>query len=240
VTDVLYQTARCLLPADGKVYVGTSEARLFALEGGELTPVEEFDRVEGRGDWFTPWGGPPDTRSLSRGPDGIVYANVHVGGVVRSTDGARWEPTIDINADVHQVLAHPDRPGTVLAAGARGLSVSRDGGATWETSDRGLHGAYCRAVALAGDTVLVTASTGPFTQRAAIYRRALDGDEPFERCTDGLPEWFGSNIDTHCLAASGDVAAFAADDAAYRSTDGGRSWERVGERLPSVRAVLLA
>ena len=40
-----------------------------------------------------------------------------------------------------------------------------------------------------------------------VYRRAIDGTGQFERCTDGLPEWFDDNVDTFCLAASGGSAA---------------------------------
>jgi len=39
-----------------------------------------------------------------------------------------WAPTVDIESDVHQVLAHPSRAEVVLAAAADGFGVSRDGG----------------------------------------------------------------------------------------------------------------
>src|SRR5207247_1570407 len=132
-----------------------------------------------------------------------LLANVHVGGVVRSTDGgAAWSPTIDIDADVHQVLAGPGA--TVVAAAAVGLCVSDDDGATWSVVDEGLHATYCRAVAIAGDTVVVSASTGHQGRQSALYRRPIAGPQrPFERCRDGLPEWFSDNVDTFCVAADG-------------------------------------
>jgi hypothetical protein len=104
------------------IHVGSSEARLFRLTGNTLAPVDAFD-AEGRDSWYTPWGGPPDTRSISEwGED--VYVNVHVGGVLHTGDnGATWTPTIDVDADVHQVAT---AEGLVLAAGARGLSMSVD------------------------------------------------------------------------------------------------------------------
>ena len=63
--------------------------------------TEDVPFTEGRDRWYTPWGGPPDTRSMTSA-DGKVYANVHVGGVVRSADAGRtWQPTaLDIDADV--------------------------------------------------------------------------------------------------------------------------------------------
>jgi hypothetical protein len=232
-------TLNCLLAADG-MYVGTSEAHLRMLDGGDLRPVEGFDRIEGRDDWYTPWGGPPDTRSLSAGADGTLYANVHVGGIPRSSDGQAWEPTIDVHADVHQVLAHSARPGLVLAACAKGLAVTRDGGDTWEYLTEGLRATYSRAVAVAGDTVLVTASDSHRGTHAAVYRTADSLDRHFERCTAGLPDWFQDNIDTHCLAANGNVAAFGtADGSVYTSEDVGSTWAQVAADLPAVRCLVL-
>lgn len=228
---------RCLLPHEEGVLVGTSEARLFRLRRDVVEPVEAFDQVPGRDAWFTPWGGPPDTRSLAADAAGTVYANVHVGGIVRSAPDGAWRPTIDIETDVHQVIAH--RPGLVLAATAFGLARSDDGGETWAIVDQGLHAPYSRAVAVAEETVLVTASTGPRTRQAAVYRRPLDGSGPFERCTGGLPEWFPSNIDSHCLAADGPrVALGTAEGQVWASADQGRTWELARDSLPGITAVL--
>jgi hypothetical protein len=230
---------RCLLPHEDGLLIGTAEAHLFRLRRDVVEPVEAFDEVGGRDRWFTPWGGPPDTRSLAGDTAGTVYANVHVGGIVRSTPEGGWRPTIDIETDVHQVIAHPDRAGLVLAAAAFGLARSDDGGETWAITDEGLHAPYSRAVAVADDTVLVTASTGPSTRQAAVYSRPLDGSGPFERCAGGLPEWFPSNIDTHALAADGPRVAFGtAEGQVWTSADQGRTWDLALDGLPRVTALL--
>jgi hypothetical protein len=234
---------RCLAVAGGTVLAGTAEAHLLRLDAGELRPVEPFDRVEGRDGWYTPWGGPPDVRSAAVGADGVLWVNVHVGGIPTSPDGGRtWRPTIEVDADVHQVLAHSDDPGRVLAATARGLADSADAGTSWTYLTEGMHARYCRAVALAGDTVVVSASTGPRGGRATLYRRPLDAPAaaPFERCRDGLPEWFPANIDTACVAASGPTVAFGtAAGEVFASADAGVTWERVAGGLPPVRCLLL-
>jgi hypothetical protein len=232
--------ATWLFPAAIGLLVGTAEAHLLVLRDGHVERVEAFDAAPGRADWYTPWGGPPDTRSISGNADAL-YVNVHVGGIVRSTDrGQTWQPTIDVDADVHQVLLDP-RSGLLLAATAGGLATSADGGETWQFATAGLHARYQRAVAVADGTVLASASTGPSGRQAAVYRRPLAGDEPFERCRAGLPDWFGANIDTGCLAAAGPAAAFGtADGEVFVSEDAGQSWRRLAADLPPVRCVLLS
>ncbi len=232
---------RCLLSADAGVLAGTADAHLVRVADGAAETVEGFERAPGRREWFTPWGGPPAVRSLAAGADGELYANVHVGGILRSDDdGASWRPTIDIRSDVHQVLAAADRPGLVLAAAAVGLAMSEDGGASWSFARDGLAASYCRAVAVAGETVLLTASEGPRGRRAGVYRRRLGADGPFERCTEGLPEWFDGNIDTGCLAASDDLAALGTHDGrVFVSRDAGSTWAVAASGLPPVRAVTL-
>jgi hypothetical protein len=237
------QRLNCLWPTEAGLLVGAEEASLLRLVDEKLQTVEAFERVEGRDDWYTPWGGPPDVRSISEGPERAVLVNVHVGGVVRSADGAQtFHPTIDIHSDVHQVFAPLGNPGLVLAAtGAEGAAISRDGGETWEFITEGLHATYSRAVALGATSVFASASTGPRGGRAAVYRRHLRGDGPFVRCTDGLPEWFPTNIDTFCLAASGQLVAFGTDDGSvFISEDEGGTWRPLGEDLPAVRCVAFA
>lgn len=240
VTAVEVLQANCLLPTASGLLVGTSEAHLFALHGETLEPVRAFSTVQGREEWHNPGGSPPDIRSLSADPSGAVYVNVHVGGVVRSTDGGRsWTPTIDVHADVHQVLYEPGAR-LVLAAAAHGLAVSDNCGETWRFDTAGLHGHYLRAAAAADRIVLVTASTGPFTHRAAVYRKPLAGNVPFERCREGLPEWFANNINTFCLTAADSWVAFGTTTGeVYLSSDNGQHWSVAAEGLPPVRCVAL-
>src|SRR5438093_12642393 len=57
--------ANCLALIEDGLLVGTSDARLARLVGRVLDPLEPFDRTPGREDWYTPWGGPADVRSIS-------------------------------------------------------------------------------------------------------------------------------------------------------------------------------
>jgi hypothetical protein len=238
VSQVPDMRLNCLHPVNGAVLAGTSEAHLVEVVD-DARLLESFDGVEERGDWYTPWGGPPDVRSISASEDAL-FVNVHVGGILRSSDATEtWQQTIDIGSDVHQVLAGED--GLVLAATAVGLATSRDGGESWAFDEDGLHASYSRGVAMCDDIALVSACVGPHGGRAALYRRPVTGGIEFEKCADGLPEWFGDNIDTACVDGYGDAAAFGTSDGdVYLSEDAGRSWSRVASGLPPVRAVAIA
>jgi hypothetical protein len=229
--------ATCIAMTDA-LHVGSSEARLFRLTDSTLEPVVAFDDADGRQEWHTPWGGPPDTRSISEWDDD-VYVNVHVGGILHTGDhGRTWNPTIDIDADVHQVAT---AEGLVLAACAGGLATSGDRGTTWTVRNDGLEAPYSRAVVVCGDTVLISASNGPRGGRAAVYRGDIAGG-PFERCTAGLPGWFDDNIDTYCLDAlnDGSFAAFGTSDGhLFGSEDAGSTWYELSSDLSVVQHILV-
>lgn len=238
VADFKGLKGTCMADTRAGVIAGTSRAHLFRIAGEGLERVESFDKADGRNDWFTPWGGPPDTRSITEDND-TVYVNVHVGGVLKSTDhGDTWKPTLDIGADIHRVTTGRKR---VYAAGAEGLHVSTDKGSTWTESHDGLHAGYCRAVAVCDDSVLLSASTGPDGKRGAVYRGDEDGSA-FEKCTQGLPEWFKENIDSYNLDSlpDGKLAAFGTRDGRlFASTDRGVSWAEIASGLPEVNRVLV-
>ena len=218
--------------------VGTAEAHLFRM-GDEPVRVHGFDLAEGRGQWYTPWGGPPDVRSVCTLGSGTILVNVHVGGILRSDDdGANWRATIDLDHDVHQVLA---ADGWTVAACAHGLATSHDDGKSWDLHDEGLNATYSRAVAVSGGTVLLSTSLGPHGEQAALYRRPLGSGGPFERCHAGLPEDLGGNVDTFWLAGGADgSAAFATRSGqVHVSADEGATWEQAATGLPPVRCLVL-
>ena len=237
VTTLEGNEATCIAMTDA-LHVGSSGARLFRLTDSTLEPVVAFDDAEGRYEWHTPWGGPPATRSISEWGDD-VYVNVHVGGILHTCDNGRtWNPTIDIDADVHQVAT---AEGLVLAACAGGLATSVDRGTTWTMRSEGFEAPYSRAVVVCGDTVLVSASNGPRGGRAAVYRGGIAGG-PFERCTAGLPGWFSDNIDTFCLDAlnDGSFAAFGTSDGRlFGSEDAGSTWRELSSDLGAVLHILV-
>ncbi|HEV3473643.1 MAG TPA: hypothetical protein VG408_10680 [Actinomycetota bacterium] len=222
----------CLARFGGDVFAGTEDAHVVRIGYGV---VAGFDKAETRDEWFTPWGGPPDVRSFATTAT-TIYANVHVGGILASNDGESWHATIDLASDVHEVSAPADD--LLLAATAWGLATSTDGGRSWTFEDEGLHASYARAVCLAGDVIVMSASEGPRGRRSALYRK-LVGDGAFERCRDGLPEWFTNNVNTGCLAArDGIVYAGTEDGSLFVSYDAAATWEQAASDLGAVRWIV--
>ena len=233
---------QCLavLPS-GELVIGRAGARLLLAQpeaASRLQTLGAFDSLPGRDQWQNPAGQTPDLRSLAVDTEGRLYAGVHVGGLWMSEDsGSHWTASIEVAADVHEVTTGVG--GRVAVAAGQGFGWSDDRGSTWHWSTEGLHAPYCRAVALDGDAAYVTASTGPSTRQAALYRSAPVG-EPFVKCGRGLPEWFPANIDTACLTARDRVVAFGTPTGeVWQSRDGGESFEKIAFELGPVTAVLL-
>jgi hypothetical protein len=233
------------------IYVGTDDARVLRVADGDFEQLRGFDAVAGRETWYAGSAvidgqrvGPPlGIRSMTATADGrVLLANVHVGGIPRSADGGvTWHPTIDIDSDVHEVRAHPNRPGIVMAAAAIGLCTSNDGGMTWAVEQTGLHASYCSAVGFTGDDVLVSASADHFAAQGSLYRRRVDGQDALVAVRGGLPAWTNGVVDTGCIATQGSTAGFADRKGnLYISTDAGCNWSRRAHGLPSPSGVLIA
>jgi hypothetical protein len=242
----------CCMAAADDIYVGTDDARMLRLNhgSGALDPIDSFDRVAGRDTWFAGSAivngqrlGPPlGIRSVAANSSGtVLFANVHVGGIPRSIDGgSTWQPTIDIDTDVHEVRAHPANPNIVAAAAAVGLCISRDAGATWIIESEGLHAPHCSAVAFSGDDIIFSASTDPFAAQGRIYRRPVKPDGSITAVEGGMPAWTEGKADTGCIGTNGSSIAIA-DRAGnlYASADFGRTWSRRSARLPAPSGVLI-
>jgi hypothetical protein len=122
VVDRSGEQLTCVVATASDVVAGTVGAHLLHLVDGTLARIESFEELDGRDGWTQPWGAPGDLRSFASDGAQTVFANVHVGGVLRTQDGGEtWVQTIDPHVDVHEVALAPD--GRVFAAtGAAGLA----------------------------------------------------------------------------------------------------------------------
>jgi hypothetical protein len=243
------QELSCCVAVGETVFLGTDDAQILRLDpGGAPRRLTGFDAVEGRGQWYAGaamvegrlMGPPLGVRSLAATCDGgALLANVHVGGVPRSTDGGlTWRPTLDIECDVHQVCAHPSRPEIVIAASAAGLCVSGDGGATWRIEQAGLHARHCSAVAFGRRDLFISAASDQFAAEAAVYRRPIDGEGALQPVGGGLPRWIEGVADTDCIAARGStLAVIDRSGRLYRSHDDGGTWASPVDPLPCASGI---
>jgi hypothetical protein len=227
---------------DTTVFAGTADARVLRVvsESGAIEALDGFDAVPGRESWHAV-GIPLQVRSMSATTDGALLVNVHVGGIPRSVDGGlTFEPTLAVDDDVHQVLAHPTRAEIAVAAASAGLCRSTDGGATWQSTTDGMEMSYARGVAILADDVLVTVSDGPWSERSAVYRASVDGG-PVEKVTGGLPEYLSGNIDTRCITSDGTkIALVDGSGDVWQSTEACEGFARVAEGIAGVTGVAIA
>lgn len=236
VTSLAHGSAGCVHVHHGTVMVGGDDAGLWRLRDDALEPVESFRDAPTRADWSTPWGGPPSVLSMASQRDDL-YVGVHVGGILRSADGAAtWADTIDLRVDVHDVVADSD--GTIWAAtGEHALARSTDRGATWQYHADGLDGTYSLAVARTEAGVLTGTSSGHAARDGAVL--LFDGTR-FRR-VEGLPDDLGGQVGPRQIAGRGKLAALVAPGGAvYVSEDGGRRWRRMAHLAGATAIVLVS
>lgn len=140
----------------------------------------------------------------SGGPDapspGVAVANPVVGG------------------DLHSLVVDPNDADTLYIGSHQGVSVSSDGGETWEVLES-LNGADAMGWAFTDDAILVGGHPG--------ISVSSDGGKTFEQRNEGLP-----STDVHALGAGGGVIyAGLAGVGTFASADGGRTWEARSEEV---------
>lgn len=123
-----------------------------------------------------------------------------------------------VGADLHSFVVDPADPERLFIGSHQGVSVSTDGGDTWEVIES-LNGADAMGWAITEDAIYVGGHPG--------LSVSTDGGETFELRNDALP-----NTDIHALGAAGDVLYAASPAVGFIvSTDGGAAWEVRNEEV---------
>lgn len=230
-----------------EMLVGTLDARLYRVAEGVARRVESFDQLRCRKQWHTPWGGPPSVRSMATTPDGWVYADIHVGSIMRSADrGLTWQPvTPELHQDVHQVATCPAKAQTVYANTAHAVYISDDRGQSWRECGRDLGHRYGRAIAVHpqdASLVLATVSDGPHGENVhgQLYRSDDYGGN-WAPADGEFPDATAENIDTHRVCFGPDGRAWAlAGGTLYTADDSAAGWRDVWDAPPSADVLAAA
>lgn len=229
---------------DGSILAGTEPSRVHRSSDGDrwqetspLTALASADQ----------WSFPPrphthHVRWLEPTPDDPEswYVAVEAGAVVRTTDaGASWiDRTPDGPRDTHQITTHPDRPNAAWVAAGDGYAETTDRGESWRFPTDGLGHGYCWSLATPPDdpeTVLVSAAQSARSAHTAAraetycYRRDRAADT-WERLDGrGLPMGEGVTRPVFSRGKTAGEVYAASNRGCHRTTDGGDSWESVGE-----------
>jgi photosystem II stability/assembly factor-like uncharacterized protein len=246
---------------NGLVHVGTGDARTLLASTWRGGP-RRFDAATGDfADREVPLETHVQAENIDRPSFGAFAAqgdDVFLAtfcGLVHSNDGGRtWREFETLPR--HLVMAldlvaqGPDEVAIALSTYGAGVSVSRDGGATWNTSSRGLHSARTMGVALSPqfaideritsgsyDVVLHSNDGGAHWKRIVVGDGARRGGTVANEDTQPTPV-----LIAYSPAFERDRTIFAAlhPSGFVRSRDGGATFAHVGAGLanwPSALAV---
>jgi photosystem II stability/assembly factor-like uncharacterized protein len=202
---------------------------------------------------------------------GGLYAGVEPAGLFRSTDGgtswrhvegltnhptrSEWQPGAG-GLCLHSIVPHPtDQSRVWVGISAVGAFETQDGGATWETRNKGVRADFNpEKYPEFGQCVhkLVMAADGGerlYQQNHCGVYRSADGGRQWEEITPGLPSQFGFPMVAHprdpetvwTIPLNGDDRGRYMPEgsaAVWRTHDAGNSWIRSGDGLPQHDAYL--
>lgn len=197
-----------------------------------LPPLRLSDRI---GHGIGPPGGEVRTLAMAPADPDLLYAGTSGGHVFTSEDGAgSWResrPPIPQDALLGRIAVHPERPETLFATfwrpgGGGGLLRSADAGVSWERV-QSVGNPPLRAIAISpsdADTMYVGGPLGVW------------------RTSDGGATWGAGaplrEIESLAVDPRSPLRVFAGTwRQAYRSVDGGGSWERLAQGMELDRDV---
>ncbi len=208
-----------LAAAGKRLYAGADTAGLFTSDddGESWQPVPSLNDHESRPNWFPGAGGLCLHSILVHGSR--IWIGISAVGVWRSDDGGKsWalknkgvrhviedEKWKDIGFCVHGLASDPKEPDTIYRQDHAGFYISRNGGETWEAAENGLPEG---SVGMPGAKIRASfgfpVAVDPHTK--SLFIVPLESDE-YRMPVDGKLR-------------------------VYRSRDGGKNWEGLGEGLP--------
>jgi len=209
---------------------------LYAAAGTFANIFKSTDAGESWGGLALPVGGTSDLFDLAIDPvTGRTLWAATEDGLYRSTDGgASWQ-----NADrgmgrylAKTVAFDPSDPRHLIAGTGTGIYQSQDGGDSWSPSSNGFSGGWVKKVwsAPGANVLFAQLSVG-------LYR--YDGPGAWSELTAPFESGKSADIDGILFDAGSAQSLYAFDTSKYwRSSDGGRRWQEVEQKGPSMRDMM--
>ncbi len=254
---------------NGLLYAGTAPTGLFRSEdrGATWTEMAGLARLADDGGWCLPLDPPTAARARALVVDGArILAGVEVGGIALSEDaGETWSVTLPgDNPDLHMLFAHPVEPDTLYATtgygrldgvaemveGNAGVFRSGDGGRSWTYAWKGITPRYSRPMCIdqrAPYGLTVASAPSAFSHcreengAQAMLFRSEDGGESWRSLCDDAHSPSAANF--HGLTVDPEMPGgvlVGTDTGEVWRVSGHAVWERCGEGMPSVLALVAA
>ncbi|HEV7518614.1 MAG TPA: hypothetical protein VGR07_20150 [Thermoanaerobaculia bacterium] len=198
------------------------------------TQVGAYKSVDGGVTWTAASEGLTDPQVVQVAIDPLHPATVYAGtfsGLFKSVDGAAtWKAVRAPFPSAGILLLDPQSSGTLYigAENAAGLFKTTDGGATWRDESADLGSASATVTALALDPAVpgkVYAAVRPLGSGPSAFFTSANGGASWVRAGRGLE---GRVVETLAATPRSTALYAGTDSGTFRSTDGGRNWQRFG------------
>ncbi len=224
------------------IYVGTCPSAFFRSDdGGDSWKQLTVELAEDCGSII------PRVTTMIIDPEDsqTVYAGIEIDGMRVSRDGGEtWEVGNEglSSLDVHGLTVVPGETKTLVAATNNDVCITTDL-VNWTPLQVRDHfpWPYCRSalyLSASSNRVYVGAGNGPPGDQGGLFYTS-DLGETWERAD------FGGNSNStiwavvHNPAVSDWIIAYSVSGQIYRSTDNGKSWEKLAREFGEVRAVAI-
>lgn len=207
--------------------------------GGVFTSV--FKSTDSGDNWSElklPVGGTSDLYELSMDPVNgtTLWAATEDGLLVSRDGGESWQQSDRGTGNylAKSVAFDPRNSEHLIAAtGGTGVYASVDGGDSWSQSSRGMSGGSVKQIwGAPGNPLLhVQMSVGLFS---------VDGEGPWTEIVEPFASGRSAELNGILFeSAAGQIAyAFNGGNAYWRSTDGGKRWQVIAQKEPSMRDMM--
>jgi photosystem II stability/assembly factor-like uncharacterized protein len=236
----------------GEIYAGLEPVSLWiSRDGGEdweeLTALRNHP-VSKKWHFYGP--AKPHIRAIAFDRQGNrLFVGIEVGGVLVSRDNGRSfeDKSRGADEDIHTIQVAPNHPDLVFAMTGAGLFRSKDGGDHWEKLDHGLDRWYIVPLAfVSADAKILCVGAGnrpPGSWQthgadAAIYRSENNGDR-WEMASGPFP--LRGMLSSIIADPENPDHLFAGttNGMLLQSTDGGRHWNVIADKLPRIEEMVV-